>query len=175
MSNFPTASSQRTASAQPIPTGVGDLPDAALSGVRRRRIFAALVDMLFIVLFCAGIILGLAALSAITLATGPLPVALAALGALWFLLPSLFQIVAFFYNGITISGIHCATPGMRLMDLEVRLTDGRRVPFLNAAVHAVLFYVSWMFPLIFVVSLISSEKRCLHDVLAGMIVIRRIR
>ena len=33
------------------------------------------------------------------------------------------------------------------MDLKMRLTDSARVPFLNAAVHAVLFYVSTMFAL----------------------------
>jgi len=51
--------------------------------------------------------------------------------------------------------------------------DGSRVSFLNAAVHAVLFYVSWMFPPVFLVSLLSNDKRCLHDILAGVIVTRR--
>jgi uncharacterized RDD family membrane protein YckC len=81
--------------------------------------------------------------------------------------------VAFFYNGLTISGYRMATPGIRAMDLEVRLTDGTRVPFLNAAVQAVLFYVSTMFPPVFLVSLVSANKRCLHDMLAGVIVTRR--
>ena len=89
------------------------------------------------------------------------------------ILPPLFPAVAFFYNGLTVSGYRMATPGMRAMDLEMRLTDGTRVPFLNAAVHAVLFYVSTMFPPIFLVSLVSANKRCLHDMLAGVIVIRR--
>jgi uncharacterized RDD family membrane protein YckC len=51
----------------------------------------------------------------------------------------LFPIVAFFYNGLTVSRYKMATPGMRVMDLKMRLTDSARVPFLNAAVHAVLF------------------------------------
>jgi uncharacterized RDD family membrane protein YckC len=55
-----------------------------------------------------------------------------------FILPPLFPIVAFFYNGLTVSGYKVATPGMRVMDLKMRLTDSARVPFLNAAVHAVL-------------------------------------
>ena len=67
-----------------------------------------------------------------------------------------------------------ATPGMRAMDLEMRLMDGRRVPFLNAAVHAVLFYVSTMFLPVFLVSLLSANKRCLHDMIAGVVVIRRL-
>ena len=94
-------------------------------------------------------------------------------GLLWFILPPLFPIIAFFYNGLTVSGYRMATPGMRAMDLEMRLTDGPRVPFINAAVHAVLFYVSWMFPPILIVSLLDGQKRCLHDMLAGVIVVRR--
>ena len=62
---------------------------------------------------------------------------------------------------------------MRLMGLEVRLLDGSRVPFVNAAAHAVMYYVSWMFPLVFLVSLFEDNKRCLHDILAGVIVTRR--
>jgi hypothetical protein len=79
----------------------------------------------------------------------------------------------FFYNGLTVSGYKMATPGMRVMDLKMRLTDSARVPFLNAAVHAVLFYVSTMFPPVFLVSLLSANKRCLHDMLAGVVVTRR--
>ena len=81
--------------------------------------------------------------------------------------------VAFFYNGLTVSGYKMATPGMRVMDLKMRLTDSARVPILNAAVHAVLFYVSTMFPPVFLVSLLSVNKRCLHDMLAGVVVTRR--
>jgi uncharacterized RDD family membrane protein YckC len=61
------------------------------------------------------------------------------------------------------------------MDLEMRMDEsGARVPFINAAVHAVLFYLSWFFPLLFLVSLVDGEKRCLHDMLAGVVVVRRL-
>ena len=134
------------------------LPVAALSGVRSRRIFAVLLDLIIVSLLSCGIWLGLGFLS---------------LGLLWFVLPPLFPIVAFFYNGLTISGRGRGTPGMRAMDLEVRMTSGAPMPFLNAAAHAVLFYVSWMFPPILLISLFSPEKRCLHDMLAGLVVTRR--
>ena len=52
--------------------------------------------------------------------------------------------------------------------------SGQRVPFVNAAVQAVLFYVSWFFPPIFLVSLVDSEKRCLHDILSEVVVVRRL-
>jgi uncharacterized RDD family membrane protein YckC len=68
-----------------------------------------------------------------------------------------------------------ATPGMRAMDLEMRMQDtGARVPFINAAVQAVLFYVSWFFPPILLVSLVDGEKRCLHDIIAGVVIVRRL-
>lgn len=134
------------------------LPAAALAGVRTRRILALAVD--FIVVSCLSFMIWLAAL-------------VLTLGLSLFILPPLFPLVAFFYNGLTVSGPRMATPGMRLTDLEMRLTDGERVPFLNAAVHAVLFYISWLFPPVFLVSLLASDKRCLHDMFAGVIVVRR--
>ena len=134
------------------------LPAAALAGVRTRRMTAIVIDLFIVGLLSLGIWLGLGFLS---------------LGLLWFVLPPLFPIVAFFYNGLTISGRGRGTPGMRAMDLEVRMTSGAPVPFLNAAAHAVLFYVSWMFPPILLISLFSPEKRCLHDMLAGLVVTRR--
>ena len=119
---------------------------------------AILIDLFIVALLSLGIWLGLGFLS---------------LGLLWFVLPPLFPIVAFFYNGLTISGRGRGTPGMRAMDLEVRMTSGAPVPFLNAAAHAVLFYISWMFPPILLISLFSPEKRCLHDMLAGLVITRR--
>ncbi len=134
------------------------LPAAALAGVRTRRMAAVVIDLFIVSLMSCAIWLALGFLS---------------LGLLWFVLPPLFPIVAFFYNGLTVSGPRRATPGMRAMDIEVRMTSGAPVPFLNAAAHAVLFYISWMFPPILLISLFSPEKRCLHDMLAGLVVTRR--
>jgi uncharacterized RDD family membrane protein YckC len=134
------------------------LPYAALAGVRRRRIVAVCIDFVLV-----------AILSCLVWAI----LGLASFGLLWFVLPPLFPIIAFFYNGLTISGANMGTPGMRVLDLEVRMTDGSRVPFINAAAQGVLFYVSWMFPIVFLVSLVAPGKRCLHDILAGVIITRR--
>ena len=134
------------------------LPAQALAGVRTRRILGLLFDLILILILSFLLWVALAVLT---------------FGLSLFILPPLFPIVAFFYNGLTVSGYRMATPGMAAMDLEMRLTDGTRVPFLNAAAHAVLFYVSTMFPPVFLVSLVSANKRCLHDMLAGVIVTRR--
>ncbi len=96
-------------------------------------------------------------------------------GLSFLVLPPLFPLVAFFYNGLTVSGPAMATPGMRLCGLELR-TDaaGARVPFMMAALHAVLFYFSWTVPPILLASLIAADKRCLHDMLSGVIAVRRL-
>ncbi|MEA2858106.1 MAG: hypothetical protein QOC72_145 [Methylobacteriaceae bacterium] len=134
------------------------LPREALAGVRTRRILAVCVD--FIVVGILAFLLWLA----LTVAT---------FGLALFILPPLFPFVAFFYNGFSVSGRHRATIGMRMMDVEMQLVGGGRVPFIIAAIHAVLFYFSWMFPPVFLVSLFTHDKRCLHDIFSGVIVLRR--
>jgi uncharacterized RDD family membrane protein YckC len=139
-------------------SGTPLVPRAALEGVRTRRIMAVCLDLVMVSLLSASLWFALFILS---------------FGLSAVLLPPFFPVVAFFYNGLTVSGWRMATPGMRAMDLEMRLMDGRTVPFLNAAVHAVLFYVTWIFPPLLLVSLITSDKRCLHDIMADVIVLRR--
>lgn len=147
-------------------SGSFDLPARALEGVRTRRIFAIIADFLVLTLLVCGLLFILALLGVLTF------------GLTWLMIPlvlAAYPLIALFYNGITMSGWRRATPGMRMMDLEVRLNDGTPVTFLHAAVHAVLFYVSWtiLTPLVLVVSLVAANKRCLHDMLANMVVIRR--
>ncbi len=145
-------------SAQPAVYPLAPLPASALAGVRTRRMTAILLDLILVSFVSLGIFLLLGFVT---------------LGLAWLILPPIFPFVAFFYNGLTISGWRMATPGMKAMDLEMRLVNGAPTPFLHAAVHAVLFYVSWMFPPVFLFSLLSADKRCLHDILAGVIVLRR--
>ena len=132
----------------------------ALAGVRTRRILAVCIDFVLVSLLVAALWFASIVLT---------------LGLALFFLPPLFPFVAFFYNGLTVSGRNMATPGMRALDLEMRMHDtGARVPFINAAVQAVLFYVSWCFPPVFLVSLVDAEKRCLHDIIAGVVIVRRL-
>ncbi|MFO1101579.1 MAG: RDD family protein [Methylocystis sp.] len=134
------------------------IPPQALDGVRSRRIMAVMLDLILVTGMSAALFVALFILSA---------------GLSAFILPPLFPIVAFFYNGLTVSGPRMATPGMAFMDLEMRTMEGDPVPFLQAAVHAVLFYVTWLFPPLLLVSLFTSDKRCLHDMLADVIILRR--
>jgi uncharacterized RDD family membrane protein YckC len=142
---------------------LGELPARALEGVRTRRMLAILFDLIFVTIIVAIAFMLLLVLGVLTF------------GLSWLAIPFLYPVVALFYNGMTISGPNMATPGMRMMDLEMRLVDGHRVPFIYAAVHAVLFYLSWtiLTPLILVVALVSRNKRCLHDMFASVVVTRR--
>jgi uncharacterized RDD family membrane protein YckC len=131
-----------------------------LAGVRTRRILAFGIDIVVVTIIATVLWIVLAVVT---------------LGLSLVLLPPIYPLVAFFYNGLTVSGRRMATPGMRMMDLEMRMIDtGARVPFINAAAHALLFYLSWMLPPIFLVTLVDPDKRCLHDVLSGVVVVRRL-
>ncbi len=132
----------------------------SFNGVRTRRAIAICLDL--IVVSIIALVLGFALL-------------ILTFGLSLVFLPPIFPLVAFFYNGLTVSGWRMATPGMQAMDLELRMQDsGGRVPFINAAAHALFFYVSWMFPLVFLVTVVDREKRFLHDILAQIVVIRRL-
>lgn len=140
-----------------------DLPAAALEGVHTRRIIAVCFDLILVTILVVIAFVVLGILGIVTF------------GLTWLLIPFLFPLVAFFYNGLTVSGWRRATPGMRMMDLETSLTDGHPVPFINAAAHAVLFYLSFtiLTPFSLLVCLFTRNKRCLHDILSDVIITRR--
>ena len=80
----------------------------ALVGVRTRRILAVCIDFVLVSLLVAALWMASIVLT---------------FGLALFFLPPLFPIVAFFYNGLTVSGRNMATPGMRALDLEMRMHD----------------------------------------------------
>ncbi len=149
----------------PARADVYDLPARALEGVRTRRMAAILFDLALLLTLTGFILVILGVLGIFTF------------GLTWLIaagIMAIFPFIALLYNAITISGWRRATPGMRMMDLEMRLTDGSPVSFVHAAAHAVLFYLTWylFFPLI-LVSLFAHNKRCLHDILTDVVVVRR--
>ncbi len=70
-----------------------------------------------------------------------------------------------------------ATPGMKFMDLEARTWTGGRPDYLQALIMTVLFYASiaitWF--LVLLVPLFNDRRRTLHDLMSGMVVVRRSR
>ena len=129
--------------------------------VLSRRIFAYLLDLIFIAL------IGAVLSSLFTLLT---IVSLGLLGVLFFVLPA----VGVLYGAATIGGPRSATWGMRLMSIQVLRTDGGRPDFVQALIFSLLFYAtialtSW---LILLVALVTPRNRAVHDLLSGLIVIR---
>jgi uncharacterized RDD family membrane protein YckC len=70
-----------------------------------------------------------------------------------------------------------ATPGMNLMDLETRTWTGARPEYVQALLMTIVFYasiaVTWL--LILLVPLFNERKRTLHDLISGVVVVRRSR
>lgn len=129
---------------------------ARLDGVRRKRIFAFLIDFTIV---CLLWLLACAVVFVLGVVT---------LGLAWLLYGAVFPIVAVLYSGISIAN-RGATPGMRAMGLVFRTETGEPPNFVQGAAHVILFYVSVTFltPLILVISLFNARKRLLHDMLIG--------
>ncbi|MFO7478735.1 MAG: RDD family protein [Methyloceanibacter sp.] len=130
------------------------------AGLIRKRSVAFVVDAIIILVLTALAYVAVALLGIVTL------------GLAWLLFGLVFPAVGLGYNAITIGGPNSATIGQRMMGLEVRMWYGGKVTPLIAAFHALLFWVSLVvfFPIL-LWALFDSRKRCLHDILAGVVVI----
>jgi uncharacterized RDD family membrane protein YckC len=134
----------------------------AYSGVLSRRIFAFIIDYALVLLLCIPAAVVVFFLGILTLGLG------------WFLYPALFVIVALIYFGMTVGGRSQASPGMRVMGIAVARLDGRRIDFMTAVVHMVLFWIlnSVLTPLILLAGLFIERSRLVHDLLLGTVVVR---
>jgi uncharacterized RDD family membrane protein YckC len=131
-------------------------------GVIGKRVLAFIVDAIIIG------ILWIIAVVAVTI------LGVLTLGLAWLLFGLVFPAVGLGYNALTIGGPNSATIGQRMMGLEVRMWFGGKVTPLIAAFHALLFWFSLVvFCPILLWAFFDPRKRCLHDILAGVVVINR--
>ncbi|MGK2739564.1 RDD family protein [Tepidicaulis sp. LMO-SS28] len=95
-------------------------------------------------------------------------------GLAWLALQLVAPVVFFGYFALTLGGEHGATPGMRFQGIHAETWDGRKPGILQAFIQTLLFYltVSILTPLILLVPLFNRRKRCLHDYLSGMVIVR---
>ena len=132
------------------------------AGVIGKRSVAFIVDAIIISVLTAIAYVVVALLGIITL------------GLAWLLFGLVFPVVGLGYNALTIGGPKSATIGQRMMGLEVRMWFGGKVTPLIAAFHALMFWFSLVvFCPILLWAFFDSRKRCLHDILAGVVVINR--
>ena len=128
-----------------------------------KRIIAHIVDTVIIALAMVPIMVFMVLSAIVTL------------GLLWIPFALTFLAVRFVYYVAFTGGPQSATPGMRLLGVEVRTWDGGRPDYLQATVRLGLYYASMAFltPLILLVVLFNSERRAAHDLLSGTVVINR--
>lgn len=134
----------------------------AYSGVLSRRMFAFIIDYMLVLLLCIPAAIVVFFLGIITFGFG------------WALYPALFVLTALFYFGWTLGGRSQASPGMRAAGIAMARLDGRRIDFMTAVVHMVLFWIlnSFLTPLILLAGLFVERSRLVHDLLLGTVVVR---
>ena len=132
-------------------------------GVRRRRVFAWLVDITLIALLWSLIAIAGVTFSVLTL------------GLAQPLMALVLALVPMGYHTVSVGGERAASPGMRLFGVRLSGTDGSTPGYLRAGLHAVVFYVSMAATagLVLLLPLIDARKRTLHDLLLGLVMTRR--
>jgi uncharacterized RDD family membrane protein YckC len=133
-------------------------------GVLARRVLAFVIDFILIAIPVVAAAMLIFVFGIVTLGLG---------FALYWLLPAATVIWALFYFGATLGGPASATPGMRVMELEMRTWYGASAYFVLGAVHAIVFWltVSALTPLILLAAFFNERRRLLHDILLGTVVI----
>lgn len=133
-------------------------------GVLARRMAAFFIDLIVIAvpLIAAGTFIFF--LGLVTFGLG---------WALYWLLSPVSVIWALFYYGLTLGSPASATPGMRVMEIEMRTWYGAPAYFVLGAVHAVVYWisVSVLTPFVLLVGFFDTRKRLLHDMLVGTVLI----
>ncbi|MEM6616058.1 MAG: RDD family protein, partial [Pseudomonadota bacterium] len=81
---------------------------------------------------------------------------------------------ALVYNALTLGGTAAATWGMQLTGLRLIRKDGSAPDLMYGGLHAFLYYLSVaiLTPFVALFSFINQEKRLLHDMILGGVVVR---
>lgn len=84
-------------------------------------------------------------------------------------------VLTFFYFTLFTGGAKSATPGMRLMGIELRDLGGGRPDLLQAGARTLVFMASnTVLPVIIcAVALFDLRRRTIHDMLTSTVVVRR--
>lgn len=143
----------------------GELDPRVTEGVLGRRLGGYLVDLLVIALLMGVLGVIILILGVVTFGFG------------WGLF-ALVPLTAIVYNALTLGGRSQATFGMRMVGIRaVDMTSGGgRVSLLQAAVHALLFWVAASTGLLLAADIIlgfaRSDRRLGHDLLSGVALVR---
>ncbi|MBL8672890.1 MAG: RDD family protein [Alphaproteobacteria bacterium] len=132
-------------------------------GVMPARVVAFILDMTIIGILWAVLLVPSIFLGLLTF------------GFLFIVLPISMPLLWLTYVAVTIGGAGSATPGMRIMGIEVRRADGGRPNWVQALVLVGLFMLSVPTTggLALAAMLLTQANRALHDILAGTVVVNR--
>ena len=133
--------------------------------VTRRRNFAHVIDTLIVALVMAPVLIGLLLTAVVTLGIIAVPIALA------------FLVIRALYYIVYTGGPKSATPGMQLLAIELRTADGGRPGYFQTAVRTLLYYATLavLTPLVLIVIPLNRQRRGVHDLLSGTVVVNRLQ
>lgn len=133
-----------------------------LDGVLSRRILAWIADAILIGLLLWVLFWILTLFGFLTLGLG-------------FGLMAVLPVVPFCYHLLSLLGVASATPGQRMFGLVVRRNDDLGPPTgIQAVLSILVFYLTLATSgLLLLVALFTTRKRTLHDLVSGLVVVRR--
>ena len=140
---------------------MADFDDHLTAGVPVRRVAAWLIDMLILgaILWASWFVL--AAIGFATFGLG-------------FPLLAILPVIPFLYHAGFLAGRRAATPGMRLLGIIARRNLDLTAPtLLEALIFTVGLYLTLAAGAIWLlVALVTRRRRALHDMLAGLTIVR---
>jgi uncharacterized RDD family membrane protein YckC len=152
-----------TNTSEPLPAMPAPFVESQFQGLRARHFVAHMVDwffllFVFILAFLVGVVLTVLSFG---LLAPFVFVSLPVIGFIYFVL----------FTGFAAG----ATPGMKLMGLELRDISGGPAMMLQAGIRTVLYFVTWFLSagLLFVWVLFDARGRAVHDILTSSVVVRR--
>lgn len=148
---------------RPLPAMPAPFVESQFQGVRARRFVAHMVDwflllFVFTLTFLAGVVLTVLSFGLLA------PFVFASL-----------PVIGFIYFVLFTGAAAGATPGMKLMGLELRDISGEPPVMLQAGIRTLLYFVTWAVTagLLLVWMFFDARGRGLHDILTSSVVVRR--
>lgn len=131
-------------------------------GIVSKRVFAYIFDFVIVSLVSIAAAIAVFFLGIFTFGLG------------WLLFAVFMPMVLAAYVAFTLGSPDAATPGMKMVGIQMRLYDGGRSGPLGAILHGLLFYISItvLTPFIVLVGLFTARGRLLHDLVLGTYMVR---
>jgi uncharacterized RDD family membrane protein YckC len=137
-------------------------PPSPTEGVLWRRVLSWLIDALI----CGALLMMLTVLLGF--------LGFVTLGLGWCFLHGLW-LLPMVYTFVSVASAAQATPGQRAAGIKLlRDDDGGAPNEAQALVYAVGFWLTLAVPVLLLVALVTRQHRCLHDIAAGLMVVRAV-